>query len=674
MLSDLWIRLRALFRRSAVETELDDELRFHFDQQVEKFVQSGLPLAEARRRARLTIGGSDQIKEECREARGVHFLETLAQDVRYGLRMLRKSPGFTAVAILTLALGIGANTAIFSVVNGILLEPLVYADSSRLVETNLVSFPEIREIQEQCTAFERTAEFQGFGGLVLGGTVPARRENTRVSADFFTMLGIEPLLGRTIRPEDTQPGRDRVAVLSYKLWMDSFGGDLGITGRSILMDGKPYTVIGVMPRDFELGVNWMGADSEGAWTPLLPPSKSDAESPRRWNQIVARLKNGVTLPEANAQLKALSARLAAEYPKSRRDDELAASGVKDRVVLRVRTGLLILLGSVGLVLLLACLNLSALLVARAWTRQKEVAIRRALGATRPRIVRQLLVESALLAIPGGALGLFFSVWGTRVLRALAPPYTPRIDHIRIDGNVLWFTLGISFLAAHLFGLVPALQATSRRMGSALKGGLEGHFPGVVTHPHRLRSSLVVGEVALAVILVVGGALMARSFGKLMHLDTGVRTDHVLTLQVQFGNSLCRNEKALLACPLAVQEVFNRIRSLAGVQRAAISEMGLLQGGDVGIGNGLHVEGQPGDPNLGWFFILRAVTPDFFGTVGIRQLKGRDFVAGDLRDSPRVAIVSESFARKYTPGIHWGSASAWRTIKTAITSGSRLWES
>jgi putative ABC transport system permease protein len=648
---NFWRRL--FHHKRDFERNMSEELRFHSEQQVAANMKAGMSAEEARRRARLQLGAAEGVKAECREERRGFWVESLWQDVRYALRILRKSPGFTTVAVLTLALGIGANAAIFSVVNGILLEPLVYTDSSRLVTTNLVSFPEIREIQGQCTAFERITVFQGAGGLILGGTVPVHRQSAKVSADFFAMLGVEPLLGRPILPEDTQPGRERVAVLSFRLWMDSFGGDPGITGRSILMDDKPYTVIGVMPRDFDLGVNWLREETEGAWIPMLPPSDSEAASPGRWNQVVARLRKGVTLQEANAQLQTLSARLTAENPKTKRPSqqgELAVSGVKDRMVLRVRAGLLILLGAVGIVLLMACANVSALLVARAWTRQSEVAIRRALGATRLRIVQQLLSESVLLALAGGALGLCFSAWGIRALRAIAPPYTPRVDRLRLDGNVLLFTLGISLLAAILFGLAPALQVSSRRMGGALKEGLSGAFASLASRkPHWLRSALVVVELALAVVLVVGGALMARSFSNLMHLDTGVRTDHVLTMRVNFSNSVC-NDQDREACPLAVNEVFNRIRSLAGVQRAAISVMGLLQGGGIGNGDGLHVEGQPGDPNLGWFHICRAVTPDFFGTVGIRRLQGRDFAATDLNENAiAVAVVSESFARTYIPG-------------------------
>jgi len=694
MFTDLLIRLRNLFRRNAVDNELDEELRFHFEQQVEKFVQSGLPLDEARRRARLTIGGHDRIKEEYRDSSGVRFLETLAQDTRFALRMLRKSPGFTAVAVLTLALGIGANTAIFSAVNGILLEPLLYAESSRLVTVDLLSILDIRAIQKQSTAFERTAIYQGNYTLILGGGVPVKASSSYVSDDFFPLLGVEPLLGRPILPEDTQRGHALVAVLSYHLWMDQFGGDSRIVGRGISVDHKPYTVIGVMPKGFDLGTHWAGGSS-GLWMPFVY-SPSDPVNLGRFSSFVARLKKGVTLGQAKAQLRAISTRLAAEYPKEHPQDLkgygwIVTAGVNGRIDPRVQIGLLILLDAVGFVLLMACVNVASLLVARSWTRQKELAIRRALGATRLRIVRQLLSETLLLALAGGALGLFFSLWGIRLLRVIAPPYTPRVDHIRLDGNVLWFTMGMSLLAAVLVGLVPALHASSRRMGGTLKGGLGSSFAGVTTRrSHRLRSALVVLEVALAVIVVAGGALMARGFYKLTRVDTGVRADHVVTMSVQLPDLACNDKggakdrqlggkkasertrkrkrhadsnaeqsTATDECAaLATKNVLDGIRSLPGVQRAALSESGPLQGGaDTPAehypgeppGVGLYIEGRQGNQLTAGGIWGRDVTPSFFGTLGIRLLKGRDFGPGDLRNSPPVVIVSQGFARKYIPG-------------------------
>jgi hypothetical protein len=326
MFSDLRIRLRFLFHGRAVKNELDDELRFHFDKQVEKLVESGLPLAEARRRARLTIGGHDQIHEEYRDSSGVRFLETLWQDVRFGLRMLRKNPGFTAIAVLTLALGIGANTAIFSAVNGIWLEPLLNARFSGMVTVDLLSIPEIHAIQEQSSAFERTAIYQGIAALISGGGSPVQAMNTYVSDDFFPMLGEKPLLGRIILPGDIQPGHDRVAVMSYGLWMDDFGGDSRIVGRGITVDQKPYTVIGVMPKGFDLGVNW-GGGNPGVWMPSAFPLSGSA-SHGRFTSFVARLKPGMTVRQVQSQLDSIYARLMAEDPKQyrRRRNAMDATG------------------------------------------------------------------------------------------------------------------------------------------------------------------------------------------------------------------------------------------------------------------------------------------------------------------------------------------------------------
>ena len=687
-------RFAGLFQKRRRDREFAEELESHLQLHIEDNLRAGMTPREARRQALIKLGGIEQTKEIYRDRRGIPFLDTLFQDLRFALRMLRKSPGFTAVAILTLALGIGANTAIFSAVNGILLEPLLYAESSRLVTVDLLSIPDIRSIQKHSTAFERTAIYRGEDTLVSGGATAVEAPSSYVSDDFFSLLGVKPLLGRPILPEDTQSGHVLAAVLSYPLWMDEFGGDSRIVGRSVFVDRKPFTVIGVMPKGFNLGVSWLGTgNTQGLWMPFVY-SPSDPENLGRSSSFVARLKKGVTLSQAKAQLKAISIRLAAEYPKEHPKSlegygMIVTAGVNGRIDPRVQMGLLILLGAVGFVLLMACVNVTSLLVARAWTRQKELAIRRALGATRLRIVRQLLSESLLLATAGGALSLFFSLWGIRLLRAIAPPYTPRADHIRLDGNVLWFTMGLSLLASVLVGLVPALHASSRRMGGTLKGGLSGSFAGVATRrSHRLRSALVVLEVALAVIVVVGGALMARSFYRLTRVNTGVRADHVLTMRVQLPDLACNDKGRAKAkqlggkkasehtrkrhadstaeqstvthecAALATKNVLDGIRSLPGVQRAALSESGPLEGGSVttsfhypgeGPGTGLFIEGRQGNQLVSGDIEGRPVTPGLFAALGIRLLKGRDFGPGDLRGSPPVAIVSQSFAAKYIPG-------------------------
>jgi putative ABC transport system permease protein len=633
------------------------------------------------------------------------LLTDLRQDVRFALRMLRKSPGFTAVAVLTLALGIGANTAIFSAVNGIWLEPRLKAHFSRMVTVDLLSISEIHAIQKQSTAFKRTAIYQGYSCLVLGGGVPVQAMNGYVSDDFFPMLGVKPLLGRYILPADTE-GNDRVAVLSYGLWMDDFGGDRQIIGRRISVDGKPYTVIGVMPKGFVLGVTW-GGSSPGLWMPSAFPL-SDPTSHGRFSSFVARLKSGVTVGQVRAQLNAVYARLEAEYPRQYpsaaerygRYGWIVTPGIQGRPSPVITFALFILLGAVGFVLLMACVNVASLLVARSWTRQREMAIRIALGATRRRIAQQLLSESLVLALAGGMLGALLSVWGVRVLRIIAPPGTPRAEYIRVDSNVLWFTLGISLLAAVLVGLAPALQAASRRAGSTLKGGLAGSFAEVsLGRSHRIRSALVVLEVTLALIVVTGGALMMRSFYELMHVNTGVRADHVITMSVQLSDQVCNNNasdstalkrldlgklvklakklhvsglagmskqelmlqisryESATKCALANINLLNGVRLLPGVERAALADSGPFQGGSLTTSSlypgepswdGLYIEGRTGNQLESGDIEGRSVTPGFFAAMGIHLLKGRDFRPTDANRHD-LAIVSQGFAQEYIPG-------------------------
>jgi predicted permease len=639
--------------RKRMLESLDNDIQEHIAQRTQDYIDRGMTLEEARNAAQRKFGNVGLVKEDTRAIWSLVWLEQFLQDIRFGLRMMRKNPGFTAVAVLTLALGIGANTAIFSAVNGILIEHPPYVDASRLLEISRqqsaipISFAEIREIREQCPAFESMAVFEQFVPIVLSGALPARRSSSHVSGDFFPMLGVEPLLGRTILPDDTQPGKTPVAVLSYRLWMDEFGGDPEILGREIVVEKDLFAVIGVMPKQFELGVTWLGDDHEGLWVPLTPPPVVPGKRSREGGEIIARVKSGVPLSVARTQLQVLSDRFAKTFRRSPEGVQLQARVPALQIWPALRIGLLILLGAVGFVLLMASVNVSALLVARARTRQHELAIRKTLGASRVRIVRQLLSESLLLALAGGALGLLFSTWGIRVLRAIAPAGTPRVDRIHLDSNVLWFSLGISLLSAILFGLLPALQASSRRMWTALTGGYGGAFGGTVSRQrHSLRSALVIAEVALAVVLVVAGALMVRSFEKLMQVDTGVRADHVLTMYVQLNDFGCDAEKDWTKCPPKTAEILEKIQALPGVERAAFA-MGTPLGGGTDFRDGLNVEGVPGKQSF--HGLGRAVSPGFFATSGIRLLAGRDFTADDAKANPAPTIISESFAKKYISG-------------------------
>jgi predicted permease len=647
-----FIRIAGIFSKSRRDRELSAELESHLQLHIDDNLRAGMSPQEARRRAIIKLGGIEPTKENYRDRRGIPIIETTLQDVRFGLRMMRKNPGFTLVAILTLALGIGANTAIFSAVNGILIEHLPYKDASRLLEIRrdqiayAVSFAEVREIQEGCPAFESVAVYRGFEPVIVSGVMPEERSSSYVSGDFFPILGVQPVLGRTITTADTKPDSAPVAVLSHRLWMDEFGGDPTAIGRDVVVEKNIYTVVGVMPKEFELGVDWMGDATEGLWVPLVPPASIPGKRSRQGGEIIARVRNGVNFSAAKSQLQVLSDRFAKTFPKDAEGVQLIAHSPALSIVRDLRSGLLILLGAVGFVLLMASVNVSALLVARARTRQNELAIRSALGASRIRIIRQLLSESVLLALAGGALGLLFSLWGIRVLRAIAPPGTPRVDRIHLDHNVLWFTLGISLLAAFLFGLLPALQASSRRMWGVLNGSLGGSFVSSEAGERRsLRSALVIAEVALAVILVSGGALMVRSFEKLMQVNTGVRADHVLTVHVQLSDFGCTSKDGNTTCPNKDEIILDEIKSLPGVEKAALS-MGVLHGG-YDWRSGLHVEGVQDD--LKFNGQGNPVTPGFFATTGIELLAGRDFVADDVEAKNRVAVVSEGFARKYIPG-------------------------
>ncbi len=660
--------------------ELDEEIRAHIEITVRERQERGESAKDARAAALREFGNVGLVKETTRDTWGYAWIEQLWQDVHYGLRMMRRSPAFTAVAVLTLALGIGANTAIFSAVNGILLDPLPYRDSARIVRIERAqiawgfSAAEANDIRQQCTALERLTAYEESGALIRGTELADHRDVVFASADYFPLLGVRPILGRVILPEDTQPGNDRVAVLSYRLWRNFFGGDPGILGRTISLDEERYMVIGVMPRNFDLG--WGAESFAGLWAPISSASPNSEVRRGRTNAMIARLKKGVTAGELNAQLKTISARLAALRPTYQNDGglDIITSSLKHQVFPDVKSALLILLGAVGFVLLLACVNVSALLLSRAWTRQREFAIRRTLGATQFRLGRQLLCESFLLAAAGGALGLLFSIWGIRVIHLIAPPGTPRLDHVVLDGRVLSFTGCISILAAILFGLAPALQAGSRRVGRAITGDFGSSFARVAGRQrHLLRTALIISEVALALILATGGVLMGRSFYKLMRLDSGTQAEHVVTMSVKLSDSACQKGHDT-NCALTLRNILDDARALPGVQQAAASLSSRpFDGGETiegihypgePLGLGVYIEGESENRISNGSIAARTVTPGFFSALGMRLVRGRDFQPSDLRPSPPVkaasagyctsedppvAIVSESFARTYVTG-------------------------
>ena len=584
------------------------------------------------------------------------------QDVRFAFRMLAKSPGFTGIAVLTLALGIGANTAIFSAVNGILLKPLPYADASQLVSLEVFKqFPNgIRgvlyasedvwhKMRAQTPAIAQMALWNRDEYTMTGEAAPEQVSAAHVSSEFFPLLGVRPLVGRPILPGDTQPGAKPVAVVSYALWHSRWAGDASVLNHTITLNNQAYSIVGVMPPGFSFPISTVESGDKGVWLPLISsPGQKGGDSAVF---PVARLKKGVSLAAANAQLKTirvpafpgLSGSMASLWSGT----HFFASPVEARFS-DLDNPLLILLGAVGFVLLIACVNVSGLLLARGWARQREVAIREALGASRSRIVRQFLTESILLALAGGALGLLFSVWGVHVLRAITPTDLPEHGHFELNANILWFTLAISLLTGILFGLAPALQAPTRRAGAAIRDSFGSLAGSASRRPRRLRSALVVFEIALAVILVIGATLVARSFEKLINVKLGFRTDHIVTMDANFSKSVCDrdNPKTLAGCNAAILDVLQRMNGISGVQSVAVASTIPLAAWSMVFE--LKIEGQPQEFSLatGAAIGARAVSPDYFRAFGVALLSGRNFTDADTAGSQRVIIVNEAFAKKY----------------------------
>ncbi|MFZ0214304.1 MAG: ABC transporter permease [Candidatus Acidiferrales bacterium] len=584
------------------------------------------------------------------------------QDIKYGLRMLGKAPGFTAVAVLTLALGIGANTAIFSAVNGILLKPLPYTDASLLVDLDgfkrfpsgirgSINFSEDvwQKVRAQTPAIAQLALWSRGQYTITGDAAPESVSAAQVSSEFFPLLGTKPLLGRPILPGDTQPDAKPVAVISYTLWQSRWGGGASVLNHTITLDNKAYAIVGVMPPGFIYPIETVQNGGAGLWLPLiLSPGQSSGTSVGYPVAPIARLRKGVSVAAANAQLKTVSARMSSLFTGWMSGGEFGAFPLEKHFS-DLDNPLLILLGAVGFVLLIACVNVSGLLLARCWARRREVAIREALGASRVRIVRQFLTESVLLALAGGALGLLFSVWGVHVLRAITPTNLPEHGHFALNANILWFTLAVSLLTGILFGLVPAMQASTRRVGTAIRDGFGSLAGSSSRRPRRLRSALVVVEIALAVILVIGATLVARSFQKLLSVKLSFRTDHILTMDANFSKSICdRNDpKSLPGCKAAIFDVLHRMQGVGGVQSAAVASA-IPLGDWASIIPELRIEGQQQDITLGSGATIanRSVSPDYFRAFGISLLSGREFTDTDTVGSPLVAIVDEAFAKKY----------------------------
>jgi putative ABC transport system permease protein len=577
-------------------------------------------------------------------------METLLQDIRYGFRTLIKKPGFTALVVIALSLGIGATTAIFSVVNATLLRSLPYHEPDRLVipvsinpsrniDRGGVSYADYLDWKNETGIFKHVAVFQRQNADLTDGGEPERVSVGIVSEDYFSVMGARPVLGRTYLPEEYQPGATRALVVSYGLWQRKFGGDPGIIERTITLNGRQYQVIGVMPKDSQ----YPGTDD--LWAALAVGPNPPPDFLRRDNQVyqaVARLKDGVSVEQATTVLQTIALRVEQEHPESLKGWSAGAIPLHDYVIgPTLRRALLVLFGAVAFVLLIACVNVANLMLARAARREREIAIRIALGAGRGRLIRQLLTESILLAFVSGAVGFLLALWGVDLLTSLAPDNLPRLDEVNADARVLIFVIATSMLTALAFGLVPALQATKTDLNEALKEGGRGSTGGV--RGASLRSALVISEVALSLMLLVGAGLMVRSFMRLQRVDPGLNVDNLLTMEI-YSPGARYKERSNVAD--FYRQLVDRIDDVAGVESVAASSALPLGGGGFYLGRQFLVEGRaepPAGPDnpAQW----NVVTPGYFGTLGIKVVKGRAFNDRDTTQSTPVIIINETLARE-----------------------------
>ena len=647
-------KLVALFTRGRRSAELDIEIRAHIEFEERENLAAGMSPRDARNAARRKFGNVTLAQEDSRNMWSFAWFESVLQDLRFALRTMRKSPGFTVVAVLTLGLGIGANTAIFSVINTVLLRPLPFRDASRLVAVwaardarnplrsrELGSLAILDAIRAQKDIFDTAMGMDRSLSVVTGQGAPERVEAARVEPGFFDMLGIPPLRGRALISGDEKPGHDSVAVLSYLLWRRHFAADDPAIGKIILLGQRPYTIVGVMPPSFDM------PRETDLWLPLDLQSLQPKRNNLGYVDIIARRAEGVTPRKAQAVLNAIAGRLGAEDPEHCRGCGLMAMGIKEGRVASVRSALWMLFGAVGFVLLIACTNVANLFLARGSARKKELAIRAALGASPSNLLRQLTVESLLVAIIGGALGLAIASSCVGVLRRLAPPDTPRIGELSVDKSVLLFTLCVSFVTGIAFGLIFAAGCRRAELNSALKeGGGARAFAekGSRRRGLRMRDLLACSEVALCLVLLIGATLVVRSFDNLLAVHVAFPTDHILTMMI----SLPKYEYQKPGIGQAgIREILDRMRALPGVESASAKVNPLLIGFD--LGSTFRIPGQtPSRTALGEDCQLRYVSSEFFQTLGIRMLGGRDFDLRDDESNSATAIVNQALARRYFP--------------------------
>jgi putative ABC transport system permease protein len=586
--------------------------------------------------------------------------DEMIQDLRYGMRMLRKNPGFTMIAVITLALGIGANTAIFSVVNAVLLRPLPYPDSGRLTMvwqkyTNRgwglvpVSYPNFVAIREQSQVFADLSATSYYPFNLVAEDNPERLMGMRVSANFFTVLGVSPVVGRAFLPEEDKAGAQRVVILSHGLWQRRFGLDAGIIGKSLTLNGEAYTVAGVMPPDFQypppfnvtLVSNVYTMPKADLWVPLAISANQTSVGSRNYH-LIGRLKPGISPAQAQAEMNAIAGRLEKQYPGPNTGLELSLTTLFEQVVGSVRQALWVLFGVIGFILLIACANVANMLLTKASSRRKELAVRLAVGASRLRLVRQLLIESLMLASLGGVLGLLLANWGCKLLIAINPEKLPRVMEIQLNWYALGFTAVVTLLTGVIFGLMPALQSSKLDLNEFLKEGGRSATCGFTGG--RSRQLLVVGEVALSLVLLIGAGLMLRSFARLLAVDPGFKPERLLTLNLTLTGTNYGTQEQQAGF---YRQLLQRTEQLPGVEAvAAVNSLPLT--GDAG-NSGLTIEGRPPvSPNERPHAANRVISPDYFRALRVPLQRGRPFTIGDANGSPLVAIINQSAARVFWP--------------------------
>ena len=640
-----------LFGKRKREKELEEEMRSHLEMAARERVERGVAEGEAASAVRREFGNLELVKETTRDAWGRGFLDRLMQDLQFGMRMLAKSPGFTAVAILTLALGIGANTALFSVVNGVLLNPLPYPHPEQLVwlaeskpnfDTGSISFPNFKDWRKQNQTFSMMGTSRGYSFSLTGAGEAEQLKAQFVSSDLLTLLNVQPVIGRLFTEGEDEIGASPIVIISDGFWNRKFGAARDILGKGLALDGRNYTIVGVIPTKPKLQIGSLGTSDVfaplGQWTNPLLSSRGAGLG----FHGIGRLKPGVTIEQARGDMKRVSENLTAMFPDVDKGIGAAVFPLKDRMVGEVKHLLLVLLAAVAFVLLIACVNVANLLLARSTGRTREFAVRAAMGAGRGRIVLQLLTESMLLALAGGGLGLLLAAWGTKGALRYLSSGLPRMEEVRMDARVLFFTVGVALLCGIMFGLVPALKISKPNLQDTLKEGSQRSGGG----KHRAQGIFIVAEMAMALVLLIAAGLMIRSLNALWNVNPGFDSHNVLTFGVSLPPSMRdANPEAIRA---ALREIHDKLSLTGGVKSVSLSWAAVpLSGDDEDL---FWIEGKPkpeSDNDMNWA-LSYVVQEDYLKVMGIPLLRGRFFTAQDNEHSQRVIVIDDVFARKFFP--------------------------